>query len=344
MSALIIISALGLDFIAGDPANRYHPTAWMGRLIARTATYVKTGRARSERAGGVVIVVVSCGAVLGALSSVYLALNLLLGGLAALVASAAVTAVLLKTTISVRGLETHARNIVAAIQDDDIATARSRLSMIVKRDTGSLGREHVISGAIESVSENTVDGVTGPLFYFGVLGLPGAFVYRVVNTADSMVGYRTSMFADLGWFAANCDRVLNYAPARITGLVMVLASAMLGMNWRGAYRVMMRDAGKPDSPNAGYPMAAAAGALGVRLEKIGHYSIGDGTVGLSTDGILQAVRLMKITSIVFCGAVAVPLMALLAYLGTLILELGAIVGILAPLMALPAYLGAVVHV
>ena len=312
---LIVALAVGIDLAAGDPRNRYHPTAWIGRMIAWVATRARTGEPLSERLGGVALVALPCGAVLAALAAISLGIGLLGDGPAALILSVAASAILLKSTIAVREMERHAREVAGSVTGGSIGTARGRLATIVKRDTKHLDREHVISGAIESVSENTVDGVTGPLFYFGALGLPGALTYRVVNTADSMVGYRTSMFANLGWFAANCDSIINYVPARLTGLVMVLASALLGMDWRGSYRVMRRDGASTESRNAGYPMSAMAGALGVRLEKVDHYRIGDGVGETGAGHILEAIRLMKVTVLLFCGAVTAPLAVLLWHLG-----------------------------
>lgn len=313
-SVLVAISALGLDLAAGDPRSRYHPTAWTGRLIAALAARLKTNVARSERLGGVSLVVVPCGVSLAALAAFWYAIGLLGGGSAALVVSTVAGVVLLKSTLAVRGMEKHAMDVARAVQDGDAETARGKLAMIVKRETGSLDEEHVVSGAIESIAESAVDGVTGPLFYFGLLGLPGAFLYRAVNTADSMVGYKSDMFAELGWFSAKCDTVLNYVPARITGLVMVLAAALLRLDWREAYRTMRRDCSATDSLNAGYTMAAAAGALGVKLEKIGHYTIGNGST-MSVHTIPQAVLLMKATALLFCCTVTLPMIVLLAYMG-----------------------------
>ena len=111
--------------------------------------------------------------------------------------------------------------VLDSIQKNDLTQARTNLSMIVKRNTKNLDKNHILSGTLESLSENIVDGITGPMFYFAIFGLPGAFVYRIVNTVDSMVGYKTQKFKNLGWFGANCDNVLNYIPSRLTGLTTV---------------------------------------------------------------------------------------------------------------------------
>lgn len=312
---LITVSALVLDLVAGDPPNRCHPTAWIGRLIARITVYFKSDDPRTERMGGVAIVVIPVALVMAILVIIYSSLDLLEPGLLYSIIYVLLGVVLLKITIAIHGMEQYARSVAQAVSCGDIASARSHLAAIVKRDTSSLDESHIISGAVESVSENTVDGITGPLFYFGILGIPGAFVHRVVNTADSMVGYRTGMFSNLGRFAAGCDTVLNYVPARITALITILASALLGMDWKGSYHVMLRDGKRTDSHNAGYPMAAAAGALGARLEKKGHYALGNGHDALSVHHIYRAIRLMKITSFVFCCTVTIPMAVSLLYVG-----------------------------
>jgi adenosylcobinamide-phosphate synthase len=187
--------------------------------------------------------------------------------------------------------------------------------MLVKRSTKDLDRNHIISGVLESTSENIVDGITGPLFYFGLFGLPGAFVYRTINTIDSMIGYKNTLFANVGWFGANCDKVLNYLPARITGYVMILAAALIGADWKNSLQTLLRDGRKTSSPNAGFPMAAMAGALGTRFEKIDHYVLGNGTADLDVRHFRSAVLLMKVTCILFCGLVTIPLITILYYLG-----------------------------
>ena len=168
---------------------------------------------------------------------------------------------------------------------------------------------------MESVSENTVDGITGPLFYYTIFGLPGAFVYRAINTIDSMVGYKTTLFKNVGWFGAKCDTILNYVPSRLTGLVMILGALILGYNWKESLYIMRRDSRKLESLNAGFPMAALAGALGTRLEKMNHYTIGNGDIEFTKSHVISAVTLMKVSSILFCGIITVPIIVTLSFLG-----------------------------
>ena len=212
-------------------------------------------------------------------------------------------------------MEKHAIAVVESVEQNDIEKARDNLALIVKRNTKDLDKNHVLSGVLESVSENTVDGITGPLFYYGLFGLLGAFVYRAINTIDSMIGYKDSIFKNVGWFGSNCDKILNYIPSRLTALIMVLSAKIIGVDWKNSYQIMLRDGSKTESPNAGYPMAALAGALQTKFEKIDHYSLGDGNLEITKDHIKSAITLMKVTSILFSGIVTIPIIVVLSYLG-----------------------------
>jgi len=315
-SLLIVALALFLDFTLGDPKNKYHPTAWIGKLIAQLVPFTKNDSPKLEKLGGIGLVLIVTSVVASFLVLLGIGLeNIPITHYVGLFVSVVVGGVLLKTTIAITGMQKHAIAVVDAIENENLDDARSKLALIVKRDTKGLDKNHVLSGVLESISENTVDGVTGSLFYFALFGLPGAFVYRAVNTIDAMVGYKTRIFKNVGWFGANCDKVLNYIPARITGLVMILSAMILGENWKMSYQIMRRDGKNTQSPNAGYPMAALAGALGARFEKIDHYSLGNGSLEFSNSHIKAAIKMMKLTSILFCVIVTVPIIVMLSYLG-----------------------------
>ena len=319
-SILIIGFAIILDLIIGDPRSKYHPTAWIGNFIGSLVPLFKNENAHLEKFGGVLIVIISTTAVGVLLIVLNLKLDSIIGNeLLTIIVTIVVGAILLKTTIAIRGMEKHALAVAEALENDDIDEARANLAMITKRKTKDLDKNHILSGVLESISENTVDGVTGPLFYFALFGLPGAFVYRVINTIDSMIGYKTEMFRNLGWFGANCDTILNYLPSRITGLVMVLASMLLGNDWKQSYEILKKDSCKTSSPNAGYPMAALAGALDTKFQKVDHYTIGTGSIYLSIKHIRSAIVLMKVTTILFFGIVTIPIITILSYMGLAIL-------------------------
>jgi len=314
-SILIVIFALILDFIIGDPKNKFHPTSWIGTLIAKLVPIVKNESPKIEKFGGIILVIL----VTSIVSTLLVFLNIGIQNISiefvGIILSIIVGTILLKTTIAIRGMEKHAMAVMDSLEKNDLESARNNLSMIVKRNTKNLDKNHVLSGTLESISENTVDGVTGPLFYFAFFGIIGAFVYRIVNTIDSMIGYKTSIFRNVGWFGANCDKILNYLPARITSILMVVSAMILGNDWRKSYKIMRRDGKNTESPNAGYPMAALAGALGTQFEKINHYSVGEDNIELTKDHLRSAISLMKITSILFCMIFTVPVIIILSYLG-----------------------------
>ena len=316
LEGIIIVGfALLLDFLIGDPKTKYHPTAWIGKLIAVLVPFSRNNSPKKELFGGILIVFIVVAIVSTLLVALDFGISLLTIDIVSLVVSIAVSSILLKTTIAIRGMQKHALAVVDALEKDDLDSARNHLSMIVKRNTKHLDKNHISSAVLESVSENTVDGITGPLFYYAIFGLPGAFVYRAINTIDSMVGYKTSLFRNIGWFGAKCDTILNYIPSRLTGLVMILSALILGYNWKESFYIMRRDGKKLESPNAGFPIAALAGALGTKLEKINYYAVGDGNIEFTKSHIISAIRLMKVSSILFCGLVTVPIISALSFLG-----------------------------
>lgn len=314
-SILIIAFALGLDFAIGDPKNRYHPTAWIGKLIAKLTPYTKSKFVKAEKIGGIILVFSITLVVVISIILLDFGIKLINIDYIYIIISVVVGSILLKTTISIHGMQKHALEVADSLENDNLTEAQNRLALIVKRNTKNLDKNHVISGVLESVSENTVDGVTGPLFYYSLFGLPGAFLYRTINTIDSMIGYKNSIFLNVGWFGANCDKILNFIPSRLTGFVMVLAAMIIGVDWKKSYQIMLRDGTKTESPNAGYPMAALAGALQTKFEKIDHYTLGEGNLELSTNHIKSSIRLMKVSSILFFGIICIPIIIILSYLG-----------------------------
>jgi adenosylcobinamide-phosphate synthase len=320
MLALIaaLIGGLGLDFAAGDPPNRYHPVAWLGRAIGCFVPRLKGSSDAAEKVRGIafaiaIVVLVGLAVHFAAVASLYLA---------GAIALAVFSAVILKVTVAVRGMERHAKAIMACLERGDLPGARQNLSMIVRRPTADLDEQHVLSATIECISESTVDGITGPMFYYSLLGPAGAFAYRAVNTLDSMVGYKDDYFRNIGWMSARLDTLANYVPARITAFFMVVSAKMLGADWKNSLQVLQRDHGKTFSPNAGYPMATMAGALRIRLEKIGHYSLGDGAEQATLEKCRTSIAMMKLTTVLFLLAFCVPAMSVLYVAGWWRLLLG----------------------
>lgn len=310
-----LAAGLGLDYALGDPPNRYHPVAWLGRLIGGFVPRLKGGQERAKGATFAVLlfVLVGLGVHFAAVATMQLA---------GIVALGIFSAAVLKIAVAVRGMERHAGAIMACIERDDLPGARQSLSMIVRRETGDLDRQHIFSATIECVSESTVDGITGPTFYYSLLGPAGALGYRAINTLDSMVGYRDDYYREIGWMSARLDMAANYLPARITAFLMVISARMLGADWKNSLLTMRRDHGKTFSPNAGYPMATMAGALRVRLEKIGHYALGDGRELATVYKCRQAISIMKLTTVLFFLVFSLPAVSVLYLAGWWRLLLG----------------------
>jgi adenosylcobinamide-phosphate synthase len=317
-----VILALVLDFLFGDPKNRYHPTVWVGKLIGKFVPYTRSINPLIEKINGMIllisIVIIVSILIFSFSSTLSYVENFDLNGIYKILflsLSIISVGILLKTTIAIKGMENHASKIMNALSKNDLDDARAKLSMIVKRNTKNLDKQHIISAILESLSENIVDGITGPLFYYSIFGLVGAFVYRTVNTADSMIGYKTEIFRNVGWFTANCDKILNFLPSRLTSLVMVFSCIILKEDWRHSIHIMKRDGSKTESPNAGYPMATLAGALGIRFEKIEHYVLGDDNSEINERHFKSAISIMKTTSILFVLIFTIPMILLLYSLG-----------------------------
>jgi adenosylcobinamide-phosphate synthase len=271
VSALVVVLALAADLVAGDPPNRYHPVAWIGAILAGgRALLARGGRVRLVLAGGM-LVIATAGVAAGAAWVVDVA--------AAALGPAGVLlqALALKSLFAVRGLVRAANAVAAQLARGDVTAARAVVGRdLVSRGTATLDEAQVASATIESVAENLTDSVLAPVLCFLVFGLPGAAVYRVANTADAMIGYREGVLEYFGKVAARLDDLLNLLPARIAALALVLAAPLSGADMAAALRVLRRDRGRTASPNAGWTLAAMAGALGVTLEKPGVYRLGDG--------------------------------------------------------------------
>jgi adenosylcobinamide-phosphate synthase len=205
-------------------------------------------------------------------------------------------AVLFKSTFAVRMLHRAASKVRALLLQGDIAQARANLPALVSRDVSTLTPQQATAAAVESVSENVTDSFIGPWLAFALFGLPGAVAYRAINTLDSMIGYH-GKYEYLGKASARLDDLVNLVPARLTALLLVFSSALLpGQRAASAWRIMWRDHARAESPNAGWTMSGMAGALGVELEKVGHYRLGDRTRPLEPKDISRAIQTMYLVA------------------------------------------------
>lgn len=207
---------------------------------------------------------------------------------------------LLKTTFAMRRLAIEALKVGRALGREDLAAARAVLRSLVSRDTAQVDSRLAASAAVESVAENLCDSVVAPLLYFALLGVPGAVAYRVVNTLDALVGYH-GRYEYLGKVAARLDDLLNLVPARVTALLIVLAAFVTRQGGLRAWWSLLRYGGTTESPNAGRPMSAMAGALGVELQKVGHYRLGEPLQQLTPGKIQEAVAITALVAALWAG-------------------------------------------
>lgn len=280
-AAVVVAASLLVDRLVGDPHSRYHPVAILGRFIGWWGVPARYPPG-IQRVAGVAGAVLTVALFAAPFALVQFAapwyLYLLLAPF------------LLKTCLAWRALEEHAAAVVQALDDGGIDAGRCEVGMMVSRDTARLDPEHVLSAAHESMTENLVDSIVSPLFYFGLFGLTGAAAFRAVNTLDAMLGYRDERLR-LGWFPARADDIANFVPARLTGLILLAYFAAKG-RFGSAWAALRRDVKKRPGFNGGIPMAVIAGGVGVRLEKPGAYTIGDPerTLAEAGAGIVRAVR------------------------------------------------------
>ncbi|NPA90985.1 MAG: cobalamin biosynthesis protein CobD [Chloroflexi bacterium] len=285
----VILLAFFLDRVFGDPPNRWHPVAWMGRWIG-------WGKARAA-AQDPLAALLSGAAILASgilgVGTLAAALERWARGWPRGVRVLGM-ALLLKSTFSLRGLERAALQVHTALLRRDLPAARHWLRWhLVSRETKHLAQHHIVAATVESLAENTSDGVIAPLLYYLMGGLPAAMVYRFINTADAMLGYREGMLEWLGKIPARVDDGANFLPARLTAGLFVLAAPLVREDAAAAWRTWREDARATSSPNAGHPMAAMAGALRVELEKVGHYRLGRGFPHPTGDAIPRAIRLVR---------------------------------------------------
>jgi len=320
-SPLILLLALAAEAAIGYPDGLYtrigHPVTWIGRLIKG----LDRGLNRDEwtfghrRAAGILallILLTITGGVAWVLQSLLLPLGMI---------GVAVLAILASSLLAQRSLHQHVAAVSKGLREGGIEGGRKAVSMIVGRNPQSLDEAGVSRAAIESLAENFSDGIVAPAFWLGLGGLPGAVLYKATNTADSMIGHRTPRHEAFGWAAARFDDLVNLPASRLTAL-LILAAAALNRHAspQGAWRAVWRDASHHRSPNAGWPEAAMAGALGLRLAGPRVYGdvrvedrwMGDGRAEATADDIDRALALYRTACGLLIGSAAI--LTLLAWL------------------------------
>lgn len=287
-----------LDLLIGDPHFLYHPVRLIGWMITKTEGLIRRFcREKEEKllAGGVFLVLVVTG---GTLFVSWGLLNLF--SRFSETAGFFLAVIFCWQLLAVKSLRVESMKVYRELQNGDLAGAKTAVSMIVGRDTERLSEEQVAKAAVETVAENTSDGVIAPLFYIAIGGPVLGFFYKAVNTMDSMVGYKNERYLYFGRAAAKLDDVLNYIPARLSAWLMILVSFLLGMDWKNALRIYRRDRYNHASPNSAHTEAVCAGALGLKLAGDAWYfgrlcrkkTIGDETRRAEPEDIRRACRLL----------------------------------------------------
>lgn len=292
-----LLAGFLLDQVLGDPPNWPHPVRWVGRLIRLLEPFVR--KFFPERVAGVLLLFIVVGIVGGATWAL-----LFVAGAWHPWARIGLATLLSYYGLAARSLAGETEAVLAACEQEDWTEARNRLSTIVGRDTAELSPEQIYRACIETVAENTTDGIVAPLFYAALAGPVGMWAYKAINTLDSMVGYRNERYLRFGWASARADDVANFLPARLTWLLLALAALLTSTRAGQALRIGWRDGRKHPSPNSGWAEATMAGALGVQLGGPSTYQgelsekplLGDADVKLDLVGARQSINLMLLTA------------------------------------------------
>lgn len=312
LAICVLILAIVVDLLLGDPSPnnprnymyQLHPTVLMGKLTRALESKLKNSNPKIEKLGGVflglIIVIAFTLPVYFGLLLIYTWLGLLFYALVAVI--------ILKFTICIK-LETDwAKAAAKALESEDLTEAK-KYSHFSRRDSKDLTCPQISSAVIESMAENLIDFKLSPILSYMFFGVSGAIAFRAINTLDGMVGFKDQEHINIGWFSANLDTVVNYVPARFTAVLIVLASAVIGGDYKNAWAIAKRDHAKTPSRNHGWPMAAMAGALHVQLEKPDQYILGEPTEPLTPDKIVSALRIRN-AAIMLCVLLALPIIIL----------------------------------
>ncbi len=302
-SLIAVFAGFVLDLIFGDPDTPLHPIRLIGRLIGLLENlmrrlFPKTGR--GEKAGGavlsVLVILIAAGIPAGILIFCY-HLQFWLG--------AAAEALMCFSLFAVKSLKQESTNVADVLTGQGLEAGRSAVGRIVGRDTGSLSETGIIRAAVESVAENFSDGVLAPMLYMMIGGAVFGFVYKSINTMDSMIGYKNDRYLYFGWFAARMDDAVNFIPSRLAALLLIVTAPLAGLDGKNAYRIWQRDRRKHESPNSAQTESAAAGALHVQLGGDAFYFgklykkpfIGDNDRAVILEDITRMNRLMEQASV-----------------------------------------------
>ena len=306
MSSMIVaVVAFLIDALIGDPRSKFHPVVLIGNLISALEKFLRrdfdSPNQKIFKGGVLVFIVVIMSLIVGFVTEIFTQ------QMPSLAAQIFFQALVLSFMISPRSLADAGYEIYLLLEREDLNHAREKVGWIVGRDTQNLNEAEITRATVETVAENTVDGIISPLFYFALGGLPLAVAYRAINTMDSMIGYKNEKYFYFGRVAARLDDVANFIPARLTGILFIGAAIILQLNYKNAFKMMKRDTSKHPSPNGGWAEATVAGALNIRLGGMNYYFgephfrayMGEPLESLEAVHILGAIRMMYTATILF---------------------------------------------
>lgn len=321
-AVLTVVLALAIDRYVGELPNSVHPLRWMGNLLSAIDRRVEDRGSRRATAVGfmsyLLVFLLFAGAGLCLTSLVRIGVSSV-SEAAGEVCWIVTTAAVFKISFAIFSFRKHCDPICADLDAGDVEAADAKVQMIVSRDTRGMDAEHVASSCCETVSENLVDSVYSPVLYFGILGIPGAVMFRCANLMDAMWGYLNERYANIGRFPARFDDALGFVTSRVSPYFIALAGMALGMDWRRAVPAAKAEHGKTPSPNSGWSMTAAAAVLGISMEKRGVYVMGDGSLP-TTDDVRRCCRLIELSSVIFMLTVGLALFVVLGIHVQLFLE------------------------
>ncbi|AGF55238.1 adenosylcobinamide-phosphate synthase [Clostridium saccharoperbutylacetonicum] len=290
-----------LDIIIGDPNNPFHPVRGIGYIAKKFEALFRKILKKSLKTAGFltwIFTILIVFAITFEIVSICKRINVYFGVI--------IEGILIYFCIASKGLVVEGYKVIKFLMKDDIDGARKQLSFIVGRDTGSLSREGIIKAVVETIAENMADGIIAPLFYAGIFGAPLAFAYKAVNTMDSMFGYKNDKYMEFGYFPAKLDDIFNYIPARVTGVLIIIAAGILGYDYKNSFKIYKRDRHNHTSPNSAHPEAAMAGALGVELGGANFYfgklvekpTIGDKIKEIEIRDVDKTARVLYLSSFI----------------------------------------------
>ena len=302
---IVELTAFVIDTLIGDPRSKFHPVVLMGNLISLLEKILYNANNSNNKKivkGGLLVAIV-----IAVNYSIGVAIIHLINHIDLKMTAIFIEALVLSFMISPRSLAEAGKEIYDLLVKDDILEARRKVGWIVGRDTDKLDEPEIVRATVETIAENTVDGIISPLFFFMLGGLPLAIVYRAANTMDSMIGYKNDKYLYFGRAAARLDDILNYIPARLTALLFIISSILLKFDYKNSIAIMKRDAKKHPSPNGGYAEATVAGALNIRLGGYNSYFgkmsfreyMGDPLEILEARHITLTIKLMYTATILF---------------------------------------------